>query len=282
VRFILTAYGSSGFSDETVSSNPSLDTASNWDHPLYWAHTGDPAYTVAETRYPGDNNGTTVLIPAGARHALASDGHLAVVQPDGTEEDFWQVQNANPLTGGGTLHASAGGSTSLGGSGCCSNSTAANEGLAAGLIRGQELQAGVIEHALVITIKCDNGDHVYPATGNGGACATRINAPAEGQRFQLNVTDAEVDGLAVPAYRKIILKAMIHYGFYVTDTGGSPWDLHFEPGLDYASFGAPNPIVTYAQRAGLTQSDTYTLTFNDGVDWSRLQVVNVCYTAGTC
>jgi hypothetical protein len=205
-----------------------------------------------------------------------------VIQPDGTEDDFWQVQNPNPLTGGGTLTASAGGSTWLGGSGCCSNSTAANEGLAAGLIRGQELRAGVINHALVVSVQCDNGGHVYPATGNGSACPVRSNAPAEGQRFQLNMTDAEVDGLAIPAYRKVILKAMIHYGFYVTDTGGSPWDLEFEPALDYTSFGYPNPLVTYVQGVGLTTGDTYTLTLNDGVNWSKLQVVNGCYTQGTC
>jgi hypothetical protein len=282
VHYINSAYGSNGFSDVTASNTPADDTASNWDHPVYWAHSGDPVYTVSETEYPGDNNGASVLIPAGAQHALGSDGHLAVVQPDGTEEDFWQVQNANPLRSGGTLIASAGGSTNLGGSGCCTNSTAANQGLAAGLIRGQELQAGAINHALIVTIQCDNGGHVYPASGNGGACANTADAPAEGQRFQLNMTDSQVDALAVPAYRKIILKAMIHYGFYITDTGGSPWDLHFEPGIDYTSFGSSNPLVTYAKNAGLTTSGTYTFTMNDGVDWSKLQVVNVCYTQHTC
>jgi hypothetical protein len=282
VHYILSAYGSSGFSDVTVSNNAAEDTASNWDHPVYWAHPGDPAYKVVETEYPGNNNGQTILIPSGARHALGSDGHLAVIQPDGTEEDFWQVQNSNPLSGGGTLVASSGGSTALGASGCCTNSTAANQGLAAGLVRGQELAAGSINHALIVTIRCDNGTHVYPASGNGGACPVTTNAPAEGQRFQLDMSDAQIDALAVPAYRKIILKAMVHYGFYITDTGGSPWDLEFEPGLDYTSFGHPNPLVSYVQDAGLTSSDTYTLTFNQGVDWSKLQVVNGCYTERTC
>lgn len=282
VDYMLSGYGSSGFSPVTVSGNPALDTASNWDHPVYWAHPGDPAWRVSETEYPGNNNGQTVLIPNGARHALGSDGHLTVIQPDGTEEDFWQVHNPNPLSGGGTLSASAGGSTPLGGSGCCTNSTAANQALAAGLIRGQELQAGVIDHALVVSVRCDNGSHVYPATGDGSVCPNPANAPAEGQRLQLNMTDGQVDGLAIPAYRKIILKAMIHYGFYITDTGGSPWDLEFEPALDYTSYGYPNPLLTYLQAAGLTTTNTYTLDLNSGVDWSKLQVVNPCYTQHTC
>jgi hypothetical protein len=270
------------FSDETVSNRAEADMASRHDHPLYWAHPGDPGYTVAETRFHGNNDGTTVLIPAGAQHAFGSDAHLSVIQPDGTEEDFWQVQNPNPLTSGGTLTASAGGSTYLGGDGCCTNSTAANQGLAAGLIRGQELQAGAINHALIVTIQCDSGGYVYPATGHGTACTVPLLGPAEGQRFQLNMTDSQVDGLAVPEYRKIILKAMIHYGFYITDTGGTPWDLHFEPAIDYTSFGYPNPLVTYAQDAGLTDGDTFTFTLNDGVNWNNLQVVNVCYTQRTC
>jgi hypothetical protein len=144
------------------------------------------------------------------------------------------------------------------------------------------LEAGAIQHALIVAVKCDNGRHVYPATGNGNPCPVALDAPAEGQRFQLSMTDSEVDALAIPPYRKVIAKAMIHYGFYITDTGGSPWDLAFEPALDYTIFGSANPLVTYVHRAGLSNGDTYTLTFNDGIDWSRLQVVSVCYTRGTC
>lgn len=282
VRFMLHGYGSRGFSQVTVSDHPALDTASTYAAPLYWAHRGDPRYRVVETEYPGNNNGETVLIPNGARHSFGSDAHLAVIEPNGTEEDFWQVRNANPLRGGGTLMASAGGSTSIAGSGCCTNSTAANQALAAGLIRGQELRAGTIHHALVVAVACDSGRHVYPATGIGTTCSAPADAPAAGQRFQLRMTDSQVNRLPIPAYRKIILKAMIHYGFYITDTGGSPWDLAFEPALDYTSFGYANPIVKYLQDAGLTRASTYTLSFNGGVDWSKLQVVNDCYTQRSC
>lgn len=287
VNYLLTGYGAAGFSDVTISNTPSLDTASKWDHPVYQATPTDPLYTVHETQYVGNNQGAQIRIPNGAQHALGSDAHLAVIQPDGTEQDFWKVANPNPINGGGTLTAAAGGNggSILTGSGVCDSpsvcgfSTAALQDLAAGQIRGEEFSYGAIRHALVMVVKCDSGTHVYPAFGNGLACSNRTNAPAEGQRFQLRMSNAKVDALAIPDYRKMMLKALIHYGVYVVDTGGSPWDLQFEPGIEYP--GA-NPLVAYAQDAGLTTGSTYTLTFNAGVDWSKFQVVAVCYTKGTC
>lgn len=290
VKFMLglTWHGNRDFSDMPVSNDPSQDEPSQWDHPLYWAHYGDPSYTIKDVDYPCEvvkretSCPKTVLIPNGAEHALGGDGHLAVVQPDGTEVDFWQVQNMNPISGGGTLTVSEYGALPINGSGCCGQATAAMQGLEAGEVRGQELQVGSINHALTIAVECSNGTHVYPAAGDGDSCPDTAYAPAVGQRFQLNMTDQQVDALNIPAYRKVILKAMIHYGFYIADVGGGPWDLFFEPALDYTSFGAPNPFVVYAKQAGLTTGSSYTFTFNGGVDWSKLQVVNVCYTAGTC
>jgi hypothetical protein len=288
VSFLNEAYGSSGFSDMRVSNVPSEDEPSKWGSPVYWAHAGDPQYVIDDTEYPcsppnsESSCPTTVLIPDGAQHSLRSDGHLAVVEPDGTEDDFWQVQNANPISGGGVLTVHAYGAVPIDGSGCCGGATAALQGLYAGMIRPQELAAGVINHALVMSVKCSSGTHVYPAMGNGASCADTENAPAIGQRLQLNMTDAQVDAMPVADYEKVILKAMIHYGAYVTDTGGSPWDFSFEPALDYTSFGYSNPFLAYAQAAGLTTSDIYTFTFNNDVDWSKLQVVDVCYTTYLC
>jgi hypothetical protein len=288
VRYLNGAYGSSGFSDVAVSNVPSEDEPSNWSHPVYWAHVGDPLYVINDTEFqcwsPNGESSCprTVLVPDGAQHALGSDGHLAVIQPDGTEDDFWQVQNANPISGGGVLTVHAYGALPIDGNGCCGGATAALQGLYAGMIRPQELAAGTIDHALAMVVKCSSGTYVYPAMGGGARCSDASNAPAMGQRFQLKMTDSQVDAMPVAQYQKVILKAMIHYGLYVTDTGGSPWDLSFEPALDYTSFGYSNPFVTYAQQAGLTTGASYTFTFNNDVDWSNLQVVNVCYSQDTC
>jgi hypothetical protein len=271
------------FASQTISNTPSNEEPSRWDHPLYWAQSGDPTYTINDTGYACHSSAstacpTTVEIPNGAYHALAGDGHLAVVQPDGhTEIDFWQVQNSNPLSGGGTLTVHAYGALDMNGAGCCGGSTAANQGLEAGQMRGQEMQNGVITHVLSVTVPCTNGTYVFPANGLARACSSPTNAPANGERLQLNMTDSKVDTMALSAPVKIILKAMIHYGLIVTDTG-SFVALQWEPALDYTRFGYANPLMTYMASQGFSDPATISIS----LPWTDFQVVNVCYTQGTC
>jgi hypothetical protein len=272
------------FTPQDVSNTPSQDAASGWDHPLYWAKSSDPAYTINDTGYACYAGHTAtfcpskVQIPNGAWHATGSDGDIAIVQPNGhTEIDLGAPQTANPFSGGGTVVVHGFGGLDLNGTGCCGNASAANQGLAAGSIRGQELAAGVINHALSVVAKCTNGTHVAPATGNAlGGCP---NAPADGARLQLRMSDSQVDALAVPAYQKTILKAMAHYGLFITDTGGGPMDLDYEPAIDYTSFGnTSNTVMSYLQTQGY--SDPYTITI--ALPWTDFQVVSPCYAARTC
>ncbi len=287
ISYINTQFGQHSFGNNTISNTPATDDPSNWTHPLYWAKATDPWYTIHSTQYGcavGVNASacpTRVQVPDGAQHALAGDGHLAVVQPDGhTEVDFWQVHNANPISGGGTLSASGYGALDLNGSGCCSNSTAAHQGLAAGEIRGPELADGVINHALIVTMPCSNGTYVYPATGGTATCSNSTNAPPLGTRFQLNETDSQIDSQNVPRYVKIIEKAMEHYGVYFTDNNGGGLDLAFEPALDYVSFGSTaDTVMSYLETQGLADPATVALST---ISPANLQVVAACYTRGTC
>jgi hypothetical protein len=224
---------------------------------------------------------TTVQIPNGAWHATGSDGHLAVIQPDGhTEIDMWQVQNPNPISGGGTITVHDYGALDLNSSGCCGGSTAANQGLAAGAIRGPELAAGSINHALSVVAKCTSGTYVAPANGGGTACSTSPgSAPPDGARLQLKMNDTTISSLSVPAYEKTILRAMAHYGVYITDTGGSPMDLQYEPAIDYTTSGSTtNTVMSYLQTQGY--SDPATINLN--LPWSDFQIVSPCYAQGTC
>ena len=104
-------------------------------------------------------------MPAGG-----ADGHMAVLQPDGWEYDFWQVQS-KPAAGG-TLVVSHGGRTRTNGDGLGSDATAAEFGLAAGIVGGDEMTAGHIDHALFVNARCTSGHSVYPAApGPPAACA---------------------------------------------------------------------------------------------------------------
>lgn len=154
------------------------------------------------------------------------------------------------------------------------------------------MEAGEIRHALFMTVRCDNGTAVYPATGLGAACAqlgeSNTSAPAEGQRFQLNMTDTEIDAMNVPPWKKIILRAMQRYGMYVGDTGGSPWDLMFESGSTYTSFPPyTDPMVNYAinhqGEGGISYwGGAWHFDLRSGLDahdkpwWTRLRVIAPC------
>ncbi len=225
-------------------------TNDDYFHPLYYSRAGDPLFTVkcAVAASGCKVNGDQVRIPDAARAAGGGDGHLAVIdQATGWEYDFWQVRSKP--AGGGTLTVSHGGKTRIDGDGLGSNATAAWFGLAAGIIRGPEMQAGTIDHALFAAIKCTAGVSVYPA--QPGTTANRCsdfglsntNAPPLGARLQLAMSDAEINALAIPEYRKIILRALARYGLIVGDTNGgnAAWGIQVESGAATPASETPTP-----------------------------------------
>jgi hypothetical protein len=255
------------------------DTASDWYHPVYYSAPTDPPFTVHCTGQVGqcEVEGMTVRIPDAARPAGGGDAHLAVVdQVSGWEYDFHRVQDKP--AGGGTLTVSWGGRTSIDGDGLGSDATAAHFGLLAGVIRAQEMGAGQIDHALFMMVGCTAHAYVYPANGFAFDCADQTDAPAVGQYFWLAMTDAEIDALDVPDWKKTILRALSRYGAFVGDTGGNEaFTFQFESGSTYTSFGIEDPMVTFAraQEAGVTErAGAYRFDLGSGVDWrNRLRVL---------
>ena len=122
---------------------------------------------------------------------------------------------------GGTLKVSWGGYASLSGTGLDmpTEATAAKWASLEGRIRAEELLAGHISHALFINVKCDSGSWVYPAAKAGAKCSESSNAPPMGARLQLNYTVAEIEAMAVPSWKKTVLRAMSEYGMFIGDTG---------------------------------------------------------------
>ena len=264
------------------------DTDGDYFHPVYAARRSDPVYTVHCLRWTSscEVEGHRVRIPAAARPAGGGDGHMAVIQPDKWEYDFWQVRDRP--AGGGTLLVSHGGRTMIDGDGLGSDATAAEFGLAAGLIRGDQIQAGKIDHALFIHVRCTNGRSVYPAAPGttGTICSDTTNAPPLGARIWLALSDAEIAALPVPAWKKTVLRALHRYGGYVGDTtGGSvSWGLQTVSGSTYTSFGEADPMVGFAQGLRLQRwNGDYYLDVDSGVDWARhLRVVDPCVSQGSC
>lgn len=261
-----------------------VDESREWDysHPRYHAKATDPLYTLQITQsWIGNTNGHTIRIPDKARGAgwrsttTPTDRHFAVVQPDGWEYDFHKVTQI----GLGVIRANFGSRLRIDGAGRGGGSTVANFGLLAGMIRSEELIAGNIRHALFCTVRNSDGTNVYPAltqgSGSAAPLADRYKWPPLGARFQLAYTDAEIDNLPIPAYRKTIVRAMAEYGCYFGDTGGPGFALMLESPETYRSFGQQDPLVSWAASNNIPlDNGKYRLDVRTGVDWAgRLRLV---------
>ena len=156
----------------------------------------------------------------------------------------------------------------------------------AGIIRASELAAGEIRHALFMVIKCSSGTTVYPATGGAGSrCSNAGGAAPMGARFQLDMSDAEIGSLHVPAWKKTILRAMARYGMYFGDTGSGGWGIQMESGATYTSFGLPGRARrrSRARPACRAAGGDYVFDVGGGIDWrSRLRVIDPCEARGDC
>jgi hypothetical protein len=98
-----------------------------------------------------------------------------------------------------------------------------------GLVRYEEIEAGVISHALRFTASQTQSAYVWPAR-HQASDLTDVNLPPLGQRFRLK---ADFDTSAFSQTNQIILQALKSYGMFLADNGsdwffsGSPderWD----------------------------------------------------------
>jgi hypothetical protein len=265
-------------------------TSKDWSHPIYFARWSDPVYTIHQTGWANpDVEGKRIHIPVGAKPAGGGDASFSVVGPwRGWEYDFWNART--PSGHGGTFTANFGKrglwrrGTGLGMSRYPYRGgiTAAGFSNQAGVIRASEMASGAINHALFISVRCHYG-HVWPSdsVGTHGQCSDPGGAPAMGQHLWLDMSPAQINALAVPAWQKIILRAMATYGMYVGDDGGAPWALQYESGDNYTSFGVPDPWVAYAKSQGIKGTydsainrTLYSLDLQHAVDWrSKLKVL---------
>ena len=267
--------------------------------PTYYPRPTDPLFTINCTEPWGtcEIQGLAVRIPAGAVPENATtegDAHMAIVdQASGWEYDFWGVSVNKIPSSGGRLNVRWGGREPIGGLGNDSAATASSFANLAGRVRAEELEAGEISHALNIAIPCSNGGAVYPAVNGHGAtaCTNRTNAPPVGAHLQLNMTNSEIDALAVPTWKKTLLRAMARYGMFVGDTGGdSLLAIEQESGDMYTALGHPDKWLGFAKRNGFLYwpgDSTYPPAYvgkwtNDGIPWNRLRMLDPCVSMRTC
>jgi len=263
--------------------------ADDYRHPTYWSEETDPLFTVHCTRPWGTCSveGLQLRIPQAAlAPPPTNDGHMTVVEQwNNWEWDFYEAQTPLP-SGGGTLNIGWGGRTDITGDGLGTGEAVAAEwGNLAGIMRAPEAISGTIGHALFTVLSCDNGQFVYPATKQGGACSNTTDAPPMGTHLWLDLTASEIDALAIPAWQKMILKTLHEYGGYMGDTGGPGFAFQFESSLTYTSFGRTDPLVPWAQANGWSPYNGYYVGNWSNVPasvWTHLHVLDPCVARGSC
>jgi hypothetical protein len=83
------------------------------------------------------------------------------------------------------------------------------------VVRFDELQRGMVEHAMRVTVRTSRRAYVYPAR-HSASRLTDENLPRMGERIRLK-QDYDISGFSPPA--RAILKGLKKYGMFVADNG---------------------------------------------------------------
>jgi len=92
------------------------------------------------------------------------------------------------------------------------------------VVRFDEVERGVVEHAMRFTVQKTRKAYVYPAT-HFASRLTDANLPRMGERFRLR---ADFDLKGFSPHVQAILKGLKKYGMFVADNGGD-WRLSVAP-----------------------------------------------------
>lgn len=153
------------------------------------------------------------------------DRHIIVIQEETCT--LYELFYATPQPGG-TWTASSGARFDLTANtlrpDTWTSADAAGLPILPGLVRYEEIEAGVIPHALRFTASLTQASYVWPAR-HKASDTTDPNVPPMGQRFRLK---ADVDLSGFSPTNQIILTALKTYGMFLADNG-SDWYLSGTP-----------------------------------------------------
>jgi len=220
-------------SEQLQATGPYIETSSD-STPIYRVPADQPTVRVALDeptvwwRASLQAALAAVPIPADARPAPGSDGHLTIYQP--ATDRLWELFQARNV--GGEWHAAWGGAienvshspgyyTDRSWSGAHSwwGSTASSLPVPAGTITIDELRRGAIDHALALAVPLAR-EHVYssPAQRTDGRNPSPASLP-EGAHLRLRPT-LDLASLHLPPVTAAIALAAQRYGLIVRDQTG--------------------------------------------------------------
>jgi hypothetical protein len=225
--------------------------------PLYWADAGTPSHPVKAANggvgWGGNDVTADMPIPDGAAPDPESDHHMLVVSADRTVEyGCWDVSHsasASPpwqagfcatadLTGTGVRPPSPTNPWWL-----AYGARACGFPLVAGLIRVEEIQAGRIDHALVIAYPGILGPGFTPPASSPSISGVQSGGVPCGGRFQYDPS-VDVTTLGLSRAGQIIVRALQEYGAYVGDFSGA-LSLYAESSPAAQAYWASGVLGTY-------------------------------------
>jgi hypothetical protein len=178
------------------------------------------SFTYASESDPGPYPfGPDVHVEGGSdRHAIVVDESTCILY------ELFAVNRAQLTAGSGAIFALEGPDANDLRPAGWTSADAAGLSIFAGLLRPDEVEAGLIDHAIRMTVGCTADRYVWPArhsTSTGrGAC------PPMGARFRLK-GNFPLKGFSANA--RVILRAFKTYGFIVADNGS---DWYFQGTVD--------------------------------------------------
>jgi len=178
---------------------------------------GSVQFQYAGESDPGPYPVGSDLLVEGTPNDGGDDHVLSVDSGTCTLYEIWHAQLATQPYTGGSGAVFPLGSDALRPAGWTS-ADAAGLPILPGLVRHNEVKAGVIDHALRFTVPHTCSGHIYPARhdAGSGSCA---NWPPMGLRVRLKASFS-LAGLPRPV--RVIGAALKKYGMIVADNG-SPW-----------------------------------------------------------
>ena len=148
------------------------------------------------------------------------DRHSIIVQP--SSGNIWETWQTLLVVGGGQTnwHASNGAKFNLNTNALrplgWTSADAAGLSMFAGLVRYDECQRGVVEHALRVIVAQTRHSYIYPATHYASSDISP-NRPAMGQRLRLQSSFVIPPSWSIE--EKAVLTALKKYGALVADNG---------------------------------------------------------------
>jgi hypothetical protein len=215
--------------EEVAAGNGPFITTSPYGVPVYRVPADQPTVPVKLVGHPGERAlraaWHAVPLPARARPAAGSDGHLVVWQPHSDRLwEFFQLRHE-----GGGWRAGWGGamrnvSADPGvynrhvwpGSQPWWGASASSLSIAGGLITLEDLEAGEINHALAISLpEVRDGTYASPARRTDGNSPDPLTLP-EGAHLRLD-PHLDLASLHLPWLTRLVAEAAQRYGIFVRD-----------------------------------------------------------------